>query len=254
MTLEDWSDCADSDALALELTAYSHRKLHLLTAALLRRVRSRLPTDHCRRAVEATEKFADGLITAEALAWARSQSARESGDVLWLPWNCHHNAYDYELINPCPYCSDCCPALARYERQVAKQGGILDGVRAGIEEPAFVAIAAAFHVMTLENPDRPVRWFNSAEWQWDWQSLFATVREVLGETGTPDRLAPEWLTADVVALAHGIYTDQDFDRLPILADALQDAGCDDESVLWHCRRPGGHVRGCWVIDLATGRS
>src|SRR5213079_3337581 len=63
---------------------------------------------------------------------------------------------------------------------------------------------------------------------------------------------PSWLTSDVVALATGIDQEKAFDRMPILADALQDAGCDDESVLRHCRQPGGHVCGCWVIDLILG--
>jgi hypothetical protein len=50
-------------------------------------------------------------------------------------------------------------------------------------------------------------------------------------------------------LARGIRQEEAFDRLPILADALQEAGCDDAVVLDHCRGPGPHVRGCWVVDL-----
>lgn len=64
---------------------------------------------------------------------------------------------------------------------------------------------------------------------------------------------PSWLTSIVVSLADGIYTDRAFDRLPILADALQDAGCDDIDILAHCRSDGPHVRGCWVIDLLRGK-
>jgi hypothetical protein len=62
-----------------------------------------------------------------------------------------------------------------------------------------------------------------------------------------------WLTPTVVSLAEGIYADRAFDRLPILADALQDAGCDNADVLDHCRGPGPHARGCWVIDLVLGK-
>ena len=64
---------------------------------------------------------------------------------------------------------------------------------------------------------------------------------------------PSWLTSTVVALAHGTYAKRAFDRLPILADALQDAGCEDPTVLDHLRRPGPHVRGCWAVDLVLGR-
>lgn len=63
---------------------------------------------------------------------------------------------------------------------------------------------------------------------------------------------PSWLTADVRALAAGISQEGAFDRLPILADALQEAGCDDADVLNHCRHPGDHNRGCWVLGLING--
>ena len=58
-----------------------------------------------------------------------------------------------------------------------------------------------------------------------------------------------WLTGNVVALADAIYAGRAFDRLPILADAFEDAGCTDRDILDHCRGPGPHVRGCWVVDL-----
>jgi hypothetical protein len=67
-------------------------------------------------------------------------------------------------------------------------------------------------------------------------------------------LNPSWLTSDVIALASGIYTERAFDRLPILADALQDAGCDNADILDHCRGSGPHVRGCWVVDLLLGKA
>ncbi len=70
----------------------------------------------------------------------------------------------------------------------------------------------------------------------------------------PLSVDPSWLTPTVVQLARGIYEERAFDRMPILADALQDAGCDNEDILSHCRGPGPHVRGCWVIDLLLGKS
>ncbi|HET6573028.1 MAG TPA: hypothetical protein VFG68_05455 [Fimbriiglobus sp.] len=62
----------------------------------------------------------------------------------------------------------------------------------------------------------------------------------------------QWLTSTAVDLARAIYEGRAFDRLPILADALQDAGCDDEQLLAHCRSEGPHVRGCWAVDLVLG--
>ena len=79
--------------------------------------------------------------------------------------------------------------------------------------------------------------------------------------GNPFRDAyvrPEWLAwqgGKAVKLAQAIYDERGFDRLPIVADALEDAGCDEADILGHCRQQGAvHVRGCWVIDLLTGRS
>ena len=67
-------------------------------------------------------------------------------------------------------------------------------------------------------------------------------------------VAPAWLTSDVLALARAVYDEKAFDRMPILADALQDAGCDNDEILEHCRaEKWGHVRGCWVIDLVLGK-
>jgi hypothetical protein len=57
----------------------------------------------------------------------------------------------------------------------------------------------------------------------------------------------------VLDLAHWIYQERAFDRLPLLADALMDAGCDNDDILSHCRSDRPHVRGCWVIDLLLGK-
>jgi hypothetical protein len=84
-----------------------------------------------------------------------------------------------------------------------------------------------------------------------WQS--ALFRDIFGNPFRPVTADPSWLTSTVVSLAEGIYADRAFDRLPILADALQDAGCADEDVLDHCRGAGPHVRGCWVVDLLLGK-
>ncbi|MBA4191171.1 MAG: hypothetical protein C0467_24590 [Planctomycetaceae bacterium] len=79
------------------------------------------------------------------------------------------------------------------------------------------------------------------------------LREIIGNPFRPVSLDPVWLTSDVVALARGIYEERAFDRMPILADALQDAGCDNADILDHCRGNSPHVRGCWVVDLVLGK-
>jgi hypothetical protein len=78
--------------------------------------------------------------------------------------------------------------------------------------------------------------------------------ELFGDTENPVALDPGWRTEAVVGLATGIYADRAFDRLPVIADALEDAGCADAGVLGHCRGPGPHARGCWVVDLLLGKT
>jgi hypothetical protein len=85
----------------------------------------------------------------------------------------------------------------------------------------------------------------------------AIVRDIFGNPFRPATLAKSWLASKgrtAQALAQTIYDDRAFDRLPILADALEDAGCTDAAILEHCRGPGPHVRGCWVVDLLLGKS
>jgi len=79
------------------------------------------------------------------------------------------------------------------------------------------------------------------------------IRDLFGNPFRPVTILPEWLTSTVVSLATGIYIEKAFDRMPILADALQDAGCDDEQVLGHCRGSGPHTRGCWAVDGCLGK-
>jgi hypothetical protein len=70
----------------------------------------------------------------------------------------------------------------------------------------------------------------------------------------PVTFEPSWRTPTVDSLATTIDAKSAFDRLPILGDALEEAGCMDAAVLEHCRGPGPHVRGCWVVDGLLGWS
>jgi hypothetical protein len=85
-------------------------------------------------------------------------------------------------------------------------------------------------------------------------------REILGNPSRRVSLDPAWRTRLVLSLALGAYQERVLpegilmaDRLAVLADALEDAGCHDVEVLSHLRSPGPHVRGCWVIDLILGK-
>jgi hypothetical protein len=103
----------------------------------------------------------------------------------------------------------------------------------------------------------------------EWESVVSTIRReeefalttilrhLFGNPFRPVFLNPAWLIwndGTVQKLAQAIYDERAFDRMPILADALEDAGCTNQDILDHCRSGGEHVRGCWVVDLLLGKS
>ena len=84
----------------------------------------------------------------------------------------------------------------------------------------------------------------------------ALLREVLGEPSGLPTLGPRWLAwggGAVPKLAQAAYDERAFERLPVLADALEEVGCTDADLLNHLRGPGPHLRGCWALDLLLGK-
>jgi hypothetical protein len=79
------------------------------------------------------------------------------------------------------------------------------------------------------------------------------IRDIFPNPFRPVAVDPEWLVPTVTTLARIIYDDRALDQMPDLADALEQAGCTNEEILAHCRQPGEHVRGCWVVDLILGK-
>jgi len=111
------------------------------------------------------------------------------------------------------------------------------------------------------------KWLLGNDWTPAWESAYLSIgytgnngldsrilRDIFGNTFIPLNIDYTWLTFIVQSLATAIYNDRAFDRLPILADVLQKAGCDNDAILTHCRSDGPHVRGCWVVDLVLGKS
>jgi hypothetical protein len=122
-----------------------------------------------------------------------------------------------------------------------------------VQEYAAEAVVAACDLDDLEESAHHAAWLTvqlvdvevareQCRWMRDMHNPFRPVT-----------LNPAWRTSNVTALAQAIYDDRASDRLPILADALKDAGCDNADILNHCRQPGVHVRGCWVLDLILGK-
>lgn len=81
------------------------------------------------------------------------------------------------------------------------------------------------------------------------QAIAACILDISGNPFREIRFDPTWRTSTTTAIALQMYESRDFAAMPILADALQDAGCEDEAILEHCRkRKRIHTRGCWVVE------
>jgi hypothetical protein len=113
----------------------------------------------------------------------------------------------------------------------------------------------------LDNAKETVNWLYWAAQEnegtgftWAKESAAYLLRCIFGPLPfRPVALDRAFLTPTGAALAYSSYYERAFDRLPILADALEEAGCTNSEILGHCRGPGPHVRGCWVVDLILGK-
>jgi hypothetical protein len=79
------------------------------------------------------------------------------------------------------------------------------------------------------------------------------IRDIVGNPFRPVAFDPAWRTEHTAGIASKMYEERDFAGMPILAHALEEAGCDNADILPHCREGGVHVRGCRVVDLVLGK-
>jgi hypothetical protein len=196
----------------------SERKLRLFAVGCCRRVWEQLTVAELRTAVEMAEHYADGA--AKKRDWQRTTST------LRRRTRAGYSSADHAVH-----------WLAHADPVVGAQHCSMD-----------VSLVVS-GTTDLENQTPSEAEAERTEFQ----QHALLLQCVAGARYRLPRINPTWLTPDVVALARGIYAERAFDRLPILADALQDAGCDNADVLGHCRGPGPHARGCWVVDLVLGK-
>jgi hypothetical protein len=195
----------------------NRRRLRLAVCACVRRVWHLIDNATCRQALEVSERFADGQATAEEL----------------------QNAYT--------------------------AAGADLGKSPPDDDPRLVHFWASNDARLAADPDLwESRWavypcVESRVWQWtdlspdNQRGVCEVLREVFGNPFRPCSLGKTWRSPAIRALAEEAYVGGDFTGLPILADALEDAGCDNAELLGHLRGPGPHVRGCWVVDLLLGK-
>jgi hypothetical protein len=191
------------------------RKLRLFACACCRVIWDVIPHEDLRKAVLVAERFSDGHASKEELSTARAKVEDMQGV---------HGSFG--------------------DGPAAVWVAITMCVEAANPRP----FAAAFMMTATGEPLAGKMPARQAE-----ARLSDLLRDVFGNPFRPITLNPSWLTSTVLTLARQMYDSRDFSPMPILADALQDAGCDNEDILNHCRQPGEHVRGCWCVDHLIGR-
>jgi hypothetical protein len=207
----------------------SDRKLRLLVCACCRRFCDSRGIEATQTCVEASERYADGHATEEELREARNQAHATK-------------CYAQFRAQNTPLTLDGKVVSSRS----VERPGVHDKDLRRLDFAVFAASTASglrADIMRMFRTEPVLA-----------SSCLALFRDLLGNPFRPVAIDTSLLTSTVVSLADGIHADRAFDRLPILADALQDAGCDSAEVLDHCRGPGPHARGCWVVDLVLGKT
>jgi hypothetical protein len=172
----------------------------------------------CWQAVETAESYADGSASDEALRTARSAAVAASRELdLWTDRTRANATLSAVAVTAHPFAA--AKQAAKLSKEAAKQAAKLS------KEVAS-------------------------------DSIYLVIRDVFGRPSgqSADRIAMPSGSRKVAELAATICNTHAFDRLPLLADALEDAGCTDAELLGHLRGPGPHVRGCWAVDLVQGKT
>jgi hypothetical protein len=218
VTESDWLNATDPQAMLTSLGGSGKaggRKLELFAAACLRRIAPRFAQQRSWGAIYSLELAEmTGVRQLDRKAWA----LREQGPVR-------------EALSAA--------ALVSVEG-VTAAAAVADWAAVAAGEAEAGGWAAGAAVLAKERGEQA-----------------ALLRCLFGNPfRPPPQLGPGWLVWNdriVQRLAEGIYDERDFTALPVLADALADAGCMDQEVLAHCRGRGPHARGCWVVDLLLGK-
>ena len=230
MTEQEWLQFSASDGVFdyLRANRFSTRKARLFAVACCRTLGPWLSETVCHTAVDRSEQFADGGITKQALAESRKDFPAEKR--FQLRTECEHRGF-----------TDALQLLPANTRMIVWSAS-WDACHYSVHADGWDAARYCWLAASVAHDHVPLQGENA------WL-LRSVLHDIFGNPFRSVTFDPRWRTSDVLGLARAIYDDKAFDRMPILADALMDAGCVDEQVLGHCRGDGPHVRGCWVVDL-----
>jgi hypothetical protein len=272
VTDAEWQACADPEPMLEFLRGKaSARKLRLFAVACCRRVGHLLRDERSRRAVEVTERSADGQATedelraaavearlvveglGEEVGWGpiieiavlRAQEAAAWACEEWPAWEAPRRALEAEELE----------AAARAERGAWQAWNDARKAREQMPEAEWQALMVQ-RAQEWGAEQQGVQSARDSARSAARRAQADLLRELFGPSFPPLAAAASWLAwngATVLRVAREIYDEKAFARLPVLGDALEDAGCDHADLLAHCRSPRPHVRGCWVLDLLLGK-
>jgi hypothetical protein len=223
------------------------RQLILFMTACCRRVQKWF-THSCQyEAVEVIDNFADGQVSRDELGSVRATVSRLTQElqVDMGRDTCHDDDHRGAAALHA--------AIAiSYTAQAVELGATANLFASRLRDVHLNAMRAVQNAVLIFDPGVRLRRTPFAS-QIESRVQAMLLRCIFGNPFHPTTFADTWRTGTAVALAAGIYADRAFDRLTILADALEEAGCDSADVLTHCRGPGPHARGCWVVDGVLGK-
>lgn len=247
MTESDWLAGTDFAALArFAAETLSARRHRLLAVALCRAAGPLIDHPELLEALTVTERYADGRASSADIERARHRCrvvAQEAFDT----YATHFDQGLIDRLKPSPgvgrhVLSELAWAVSYAAAPVVEA----DAVAGKVATAAVEARTGAVLLMPVPSDEFDRATAAQA------RVMCAAVREVVGNPFRSPDFDP-WRTDTAVSLARTMYESSEFSAMPILADALQDAGCDDDDVLRHCRADAPHVRGCWVVDGVLGK-
>jgi hypothetical protein len=210
------------------------RKSRLFACACGRRVWPLLKDERSRLAVEVGEQYADGIADDGQLARAGRDAFEAQREIMT---GVRDDAADMAACVACDACRE----------NTDFRFPSVDNYTAATDAAHCTAAAVEYAAHAASRA--PVAARKEEE-----KSLANVVRDIFGNPFRPVTFAAEWRTDTAVALARQMNESRDSSAMPILADALEDAGCANEDMLAHCRDTKQvHVRGCWVVDLVLSR-
>ena len=254
MTEQEWLECTDPTPMLEFLRSKANeRKVRLFACACIRRIWHFLPDEPTQAAVHIFERIADEQATEQEFAKAKkaADDAEDSAMDGLANAVAHSLSFFVDSIESEQYQEDALIRIAGSASATADAVGANSAI--AIEREAPQRGPGEFLSETIYRMGQEAAEIAKATEKVGQANV---LREIVGNPFCYVGLNPEWLAwrdGTIPKMAQAIYEDRAFDYLPVLADALEEAGCIDANILAHCRKPGPHVRGCWVVDLLLGK-